>query len=157
MVQDVTQLSFRSNSFDALLSFDVVEHVPDFRKALQEFFRVLKAGGLLLWSAPFCFAEQTEIRATLTGNGQIEDLMPPDYHGNPFTGKGVLCYQSFGMDILQEMETAGFVEARVGGYSSLAFAYLDRNIAFLTRKPGSSEKRWQNVFTHFSGNSSKSA
>jgi len=157
VVQDVTQLSFSSNGFDALLSFDVLEHVPDYRKALQEFFRVLKPGGLLLWSAPFCFAEQTEIRATLTGNGQIKHLMPPDYHGDPFAGEGVLCFQSFGMDILQEMEAVGFVEARVGGFSSLAFAYLGGNIAFLARKPRPLKKRWQDVLTLFSGNSCKSS
>lgn len=156
LVQDVTELSFGAKSFDALLSFDVLEHVPDYRKALQEFFRVLKPGGILLWSAPFCFAQQTEVRATLAENGQIEHHMPPDYHGDPLTDEGVLCFQSFGMDILQKMEALGFSETRVCAFSSLAFAYLDRNIVFLARKPSPSRRRWQDFFSPFAGNSSKS-
>jgi len=157
LVQDVTDLSFGSNRFDALLSFDVLEHVPDYRKALQEFFRVLKPGGTLMWSAPFCFSEVTEVRATLAAGGQIEYHMPPDYHGDPFSDEGVLCFQSFGMDILQEMEAIGFFEARVCAFSSLAFAYLDRNIAFIARKPGSLKKnRWLDLFRLYSVKFSKS-
>lgn len=157
LVQDVTELSFAAESFDAVLSFDVLEHVPDYRKALQEFFRVLKPGGLLLWSAPFCCAEQTEVRATVNESGQIEHHMQPDYHGDPLSDKGVLCFQSFGMDILREMEAPGFVEARVCAFSSLDFAYLDRNIAFVAHKPGPSNRSWEGPFSHFSGNSSKSS
>lgn len=157
VVQDVTELSFGSNSFDAVLSFDVLEHVPHYRKALQEFFRVLKPGGILLWSAPFCFAEQTEVRATLAENGRIEHHMPPDYHGDPFSDEGVLCFQSFGMDILHGMEALGFDEARVCAFSSLDFAYLGGNIAFLAHKPGPLKKRWQNLFGLFSSSSSKSS
>ncbi len=156
LVQDVTELSFGDNSFDALLSFDVLEHVPDYRKALQEFYRVLKPGGIVLWSAPFCFAEQTEVRATLTENGQIEHHMLPDYHGDPLTDEGVLCFQSFGMDILREMEVLGFVETRVCAFSNLAFAYLGGNILFAAHKPGSSKRPWQDFFSLFAGSSSKS-
>ncbi len=155
LVQDVTELSFRSNRFDALLSFDVLEHVPDYRKALQEFFRVLKPGGILLWSAPFWVSEQTEVRATMVKNGQIEHHMPPVYHGDPLSNDKVLCFQSFGMDILQEMEAIGFIEVRVCAFSSLTFAYMDRNIAFIARKPDPVQGRWQGFWNRFSLNTSQ--
>jgi SAM-dependent methyltransferase len=133
--EDVTRLSFSAGSYDAVLSFDVLEHVPDYRQALAEFFRVLKPGGKLLWSAPFTFEEQTEIRASLQPDGNIVHHLPPDYHGDPFTGQGVLCFQSFGFDILQVMEHIGFKLPRVCCFSNLAAGYLDRNILLIAQKP----------------------
>lgn len=42
---DVTQLPFADNSFDAIVSTDLLEHVPDAKKAVEEIVRVLKSGG----------------------------------------------------------------------------------------------------------------
>jgi SAM-dependent methyltransferase len=146
--EDVTRLSFRAGCFDAILSFDVLEHVPDYKQALKEFLRVLKPGGIVLWSAPFSFAEQTEIRASLLVDGTIEHHLPPHYHGDPMSDQGVLCFQSFGVDVLHTMESMGFVNARVCAFSDRAHAYLDRNILFVAEKPGSlhaprrSVRRW---------------
>lgn len=41
-------LPFAGDSFDAVLSYDVLEHVQDPRKTLAEVFRVLKSGGVFL-------------------------------------------------------------------------------------------------------------
>lgn len=41
-------LPFVDDSFDAVLSYDVLEHVQDPRKTLAEVFRVLKTGGVFL-------------------------------------------------------------------------------------------------------------
>lgn len=41
-------LPFVDESFDAVLSYDVLEHVQDPRKTMTEVFRVLKSGGLFL-------------------------------------------------------------------------------------------------------------
>ncbi|NNL00362.1 MAG: methyltransferase domain-containing protein, partial [Xanthomonadales bacterium] len=38
--EDVTCLTFADASLDSVLCFDVLEHVPDYRSALKEFFRV---------------------------------------------------------------------------------------------------------------------
>lgn len=134
-VQDVTALSFSRNAFDALLSFDVLEHVPDYPAAVEEFYRVLKPGGWLILSAPFAFAEKTEIRASIRKDGSIEHHLPPDYHGDPLSDEGVLCFQSFGMDLLQLLEDSGFMQAWVLGFTDREAGYLDRNILFLAQKP----------------------
>lgn len=49
---DATRLPFADACFDAVTLFDVLEHIPDDRKAASEALRVLKPGGFLLISTP---------------------------------------------------------------------------------------------------------
>src|SRR5215210_4250584 len=44
---DATHLEFEDCSFDAITMFDVIEHIPDDRRAAAEALRVLKPGGCL--------------------------------------------------------------------------------------------------------------
>jgi len=136
--EDLTRLSFREASFDAVLTFDVLEHVPDFRRAIAECFRVLAPGGALLLSVPFLDHEQhTRIRAERDGNGALVHRHPPQYHGDPVTGQGVLCFQEFGWDLLDLLREAGFEEACAIGYRSVEYGYLGGwPLMFRARKPG---------------------
>jgi ubiquinone/menaquinone biosynthesis C-methylase UbiE len=45
---DLTALSFAANTFDFVVSWGVIMHIPDIEKALAELARVLKPGGLLV-------------------------------------------------------------------------------------------------------------
>lgn len=47
-VAEATQLPFKNESFDYVLSFDALEHIRDQSKALSEMVRALKPGGSLL-------------------------------------------------------------------------------------------------------------
>lgn len=49
---DATRLEFADSSFDLVTMFDLLEHVPDDRRAASEAFRVLRPGGVLLVSTP---------------------------------------------------------------------------------------------------------
>lgn len=49
---DVVRLPFRRASFPGILCSEVLEHLPDDAPALAEFYRVLKPGGVLLFTAP---------------------------------------------------------------------------------------------------------
>jgi len=49
---DVTRLPFRDEAFDAVICSEVLEHIPDNRRAVQELVRVLKKGRNLAVSVP---------------------------------------------------------------------------------------------------------
>jgi SAM-dependent methyltransferase len=46
------QLPFPSNTFDAILSHEVLEHVRDDRRAMEEMLRTLKPGGVMVLFVP---------------------------------------------------------------------------------------------------------
>lgn len=54
IVSDITAIPQPDGSFDAVLCTEVFEHLPDPLAALREFARLLKAGGQLILTAPFC-------------------------------------------------------------------------------------------------------
>jgi len=49
---DAMNLPFKDESFDAVSSISLIEHIPDARKALSEMMRVVKPGGVILIMAP---------------------------------------------------------------------------------------------------------
>jgi SAM-dependent methyltransferase len=49
---DAMRLPFASETFDALIAMDMLEHLPDDRAALCEFHRVLKPGGCVVATVP---------------------------------------------------------------------------------------------------------
>ena len=109
--QDVTALSFRKASKEAVVSFDVLEHVPDYRQALREFARVLKPGGVLVMTVPFyAGSASSETIASVRADGGVETVGDPEYHGDPLS-HGVLCFHHLGWDLLATMREAGFAEA----------------------------------------------
>lgn len=110
--EDITDLSFDSNSFDIVGSFEVLEHVPDYRAGLSELARVLKPGGHLVATFPFRLdLEETLVRAKIDEEGNIVHILEPEYHGDPLSADGVLCYYHFGWDILDAIRAAGFSKA----------------------------------------------
>lgn len=53
IVSDINEIPEASESFDAILCTEVLEHVSDPLSALDEFCRLLRPGGLLILTAPF--------------------------------------------------------------------------------------------------------
>jgi len=54
IVSDICSIPEPDESFDAILCTEVFEHIPDPPSALKEFFRLLKPGGKIILTAPFC-------------------------------------------------------------------------------------------------------
>jgi len=51
-VGDATNLRFPNSYFDKVLASEIIEHIPDWEKAISEMMRVLKPGGYLVVSTP---------------------------------------------------------------------------------------------------------
>jgi SAM-dependent methyltransferase len=54
IVSDITSIPAADSSFDVVLCTEVLEHIPDPIAALREFVRILKPGGRMILTAPFC-------------------------------------------------------------------------------------------------------
>jgi SAM-dependent methyltransferase len=109
--EDLTDLSFADGQFNLAITQDVFEHIPNYKKAFAELYRVLSSDGRLLFTIPFFFdLEKTRIRASLGSEGIIHHF-PAEIHGNPVSNEGSLCFQNFGWDILVDLKQAGFKDA----------------------------------------------
>lgn len=54
IISDINSIPEPDASFDAIICTEVLEHVPNPILAIKEFSRLLKAGGALILTAPFC-------------------------------------------------------------------------------------------------------
>lgn len=54
---DGLNIPFEDNSFDSIVCFEVLEHVFEPEKIIQEMYRVLKPGGKLILTTPFIWNE----------------------------------------------------------------------------------------------------
>lgn len=75
--EDLCDLSFNNQSFDAVVSLDVFEHIPAYCEAFSECARILRPGGKLMWSVPFLSSSRTNsIRARIV-DGQVKHIITP--------------------------------------------------------------------------------
>ena len=122
--EDVENLSFANGQLDMIVSNDVFEHVPNPAKAFAECARVLKAGGVMLAAIPFhSDKDESVIRARLN-SGQLENILPPAFHGNPVSADGSLVFTDFGWDLLATMKEAGFLDVTVDVYAAPELGHL---------------------------------
>lgn len=113
--ESITGLSYRGGSLDLLVHSDVLEHVYDLDRALREAARVLRPGGVMLFTVPF-FADRPHslLRGRPRGDGGIEHLEPPEYHGDGVRQGGIYTFHSLGWDFLERVRAAGFARVEAG-------------------------------------------
>ncbi len=94
--EDITKLTFSDASFDLVISSEVLEHVPCLDKAFHETARVLRPGGVHLFTVPP--RQKTRRRAEVV-NGQVRHIHPPEYHTDPMNPLGALAFWDIGPDL----------------------------------------------------------
>jgi len=135
--EDFTNLTFSDRQFDYIISLEVLEHIPDYKKALRESFRTLKSNGKFLFTVPFNRnSKENIVRAKLNEDGTINHILPPEYHGDPLNRiQGCLCYYHFGWELLDDLIEVGFNDARAIFTYSKEYGYLGgEQIFFIATK-----------------------
>jgi hypothetical protein len=131
--QDLQQLTFPDNSFDIVISEDVLEHIRHYEKALKEIWRVLKHGGIHVFTVPIDMNNSTITRIDTTGDKDIF-LYPPEYHGDSLRSGGILAYRTFGKDLPEILKPFGFkVELHKSKTSDAEYGIYD-SIVVIARK-----------------------
>ena len=118
IVCDITSIPEPDGSFDAVLCTEVFEHLPEPTAALREFARLLKPGGHLILTAPFCSLTHFAPFHFATGFNRY-------YYKRhlPATGFEILDVQengNFFEFLAQELRRARGVAARYAGESFTA-------------------------------------
>lgn len=100
--EDLHSLSYKDGSFDLVINSDVLEHVPDYKLAIAESTRVLKTGGVFLFTIPLIWRRKTLSRTK----------MKPSYHGSGESDNLVIT--EFGGDVVSASKLEVFLADRDG-------------------------------------------
>lgn len=111
---DVMDIRYPDNSFDVIYCCHVLEHVPDDRKAMREFARVLRRGGYAVLQVPMD-AEKTFEDASVTDPAERERLFGQSDH-----------VRVYGSDYKGRLEEAGFLVTVEPYYEMFDEKTLDR-------------------------------
>ncbi len=110
--QDLERLSFPDSRFDVVVTSDVLEHVRLEAAAHGEIRRVLKPGGIYLFTVPHFRDRATIDRVKIVDPADPSrdvDVLPREYHGDANSEDGrALAYRSFGIDLDGKLERMGF-------------------------------------------------
>lgn len=97
--ENVESLSFANGEFDIVVSQDILEHVFEPEAAVREIARVLRPGGLHVFTIPLkAHLAHTRRRAKWEA-GEIVHLLEPEYHEDPFSELGALVTIDWGADV----------------------------------------------------------
>lgn len=96
--ENLEHLTFKDNSFDIFITQDVMEHVFHPNKAIQEIMRVLKPGGVHVFTAPKHKNITEGYARAVIENGEVKHLLEPMYHGNPIGDGRALVTWDYGDD-----------------------------------------------------------
>lgn len=103
--EDLQRLSFKDNSFDLVITQDVLEHVRDPELAWREIYRVLKPRGYHVFTIPYLENQVTVSRVKLDGEEDIY-ILPKKFHGDSI--REGLVYTDFGYNLIEYLNSVGF-------------------------------------------------
>lgn len=96
--EDLEKLTYADETFDLVITQDVMEHVSAPEVAFKSIMRIIKRGGAHVFTTPKHLGLLTSYpRIRVTENG-IEHLFEPNYHGNPVGDGRALVTWDYGDD-----------------------------------------------------------
>lgn len=112
-VQNLEKLTYPDDSFDIVITSDVMEHVRLDDRAHAEIKRVLKPGGIYLFTVPHfrdTYDTLTRVRVVDPADpSRDEFVLEPEYHGDANSEEGkALSYRAYGTDLDETLTRLGF-------------------------------------------------
>lgn len=133
--ENLENLTFSDESFDLVVSQDVMEHIYNPDKAFSEIARTLRPGGAHIFSVPIVNKfKPSEIWASLGENGEPLFTNKPEYHGNPIDLKGSPVTMHWGFDIVDYIKNASHIETTIEYIDDLNFGIRAEYIEILVSK-----------------------
>jgi len=128
--EDILALSYASESFNIVLHSDTLEHVFDIDRALIEIWRILKPGGVSIFSIPIVRDGRPTIARVSLQNGELLHNKLPSYHGGSYqtTRQYLVCYE-FGEDFIPILKSHGFCVTLIEGTAN------PMAVTFIAEKP----------------------
>jgi SAM-dependent methyltransferase len=109
MNQTLEGLTFADESFDVVLTSEVLEHVVDLDRALAEIRRVLKPGGLHVFTVPNDPQLLHSAERARFVQGKIVHMKPPVFHGDSLREEGILAFRDFGSNATAYLSRPGLI------------------------------------------------
>jgi SAM-dependent methyltransferase len=124
---DITAIPLPDAGFDVVMAHHVLEHIPDDRKAMRELFRMVKPGGLGLFTVP--------INPTRQDTYENPAITGPAERWAHFSAEDHLRY--YGLDFADRLTEAGFtVEIfRMRPEQEVVFGLLRQEWLYVAHKP----------------------
>lgn len=110
--QNLEELTFPDDSFDIVITSDVLEHVRLDDAAHAEIRRVLKPGGIYVFTVPHFRTGETLVRVKVhdpKDPSRDEFVTEKEFHGDANSeGGGALSYRAYGTDLDERLAAIGF-------------------------------------------------
>ena len=112
--EDLENQTFPDETFDLVITSDVMEHIYNPEKAFKEIARTLKKGGAHIFTVPIINKHmKTELWATLGENGKPNFLKTPEFHGNPVDPDGSPVTMHWGFDMVDFIKNVSGLETEI--------------------------------------------
>ena len=148
--QNLECLTFPDASLDIVITSDVMEHVRLDECAHREIYRILKPGGIYLFTVPHDYSGKKTLERVqvIDPDDPSKDvlLLEPEYHGdtNSDDGAGVLAYRVYGKELEIFLIELGFdVEYGRDDFESLGI--LNTELFYCRKHTGLESKGLVNV------------
>ncbi len=141
--EDLHKQTFADESFDMVITLDVMEHVNDPELVLKDVARTLKPGGLYIFTTPtYKYNVETRRKARYDESGAVHFEGEPEYHGNPVDGAGSPVTFHFGYDFAEQINRWAGFDVEVSRFWDETHGVIgDMTEVYICRKRGGNASR----------------
>jgi SAM-dependent methyltransferase len=133
--EDLARQTFDDESFDIVITQDVMEHLLEPVESFKEICRTLRPGGMHIFTVPWYYWKKTKIRVKLKGS-KIVFIEQPEYHNSPIDNNGSLVVTDFGYDLMDIIQIcSGMTTSAIRIHDKRKGIEAKFNEIFISKKP----------------------